>query len=211
MTSELSGSSVYRLNAREALSAAELTHMWRVESGALRIDSASEGEVGRFMRLALPGDVIGVEQWVGTHDRLSMRALTPVTLLPVQVTGAPMMEILMETVVVAHQRCREVVSLRTGPVAQRVKCLLLMFADSVSPGAKTTAECVLPNLSDMADMLDAAPETVSRVFSSMRQLDYLQDRKPQKARFSSLALRAQQLIPGMTVSSAQLRHQLAGV
>lgn len=211
MTSANADLPVHQLIAREALSAADLKQMWRVESGALRIDSASEGEAGRFMRLALPGDVIGVEQWVGTHDSLSVRALTPVTLLPVRATGSPMMEILMETVVVAHQRCREVVSLRTGPVAQRVKCLLLMFADSVHPEAKTTAECALPNLSDMADILDAAPETVSRVFSSMRQLDYLQDRKPQKARFSSLALRAQQLIPGMTASSAQLRHQLAGI
>jgi CRP-like cAMP-binding protein len=184
--------------------------MWRVQSGALRIDSAQSGETSRFMRLALPGDVIGVEKWVGTDDALSARALTPVTLSPVQSTGPEMMHILMETVVVAHQRCREVVSLRTGPVSQRVKCLLLMFADSVNQEAKTTAECVVPNLSDMADILDAAPETVSRVFSSMRKLDYLQDRKPHKASFSSLALRAQALIPGMTASSALLRGQMAG-
>jgi len=95
-------------------------------------------------------------------------------------------------------------------VSQRVKCLLLMFADSVSPQAKSTAECALPHLSDMADILDAAPETVSRVFGSMRRLDYLQDRKPQRARFDILALRAQALIPGMTASSAVQRSQLAG-
>jgi len=58
---------------------------------------------------------------------------------------------------VAHQRCREVVSLRTGAVSQRVKCLLLMFADSVNPHAKSTAECAVPHLSDMAGILDAAP------------------------------------------------------
>lgn len=199
------------LNARESVPAPDLKLMWRVQSGALRIDSASDGDASRFMRLALPGDVIGVEQWVGTDDALSFRALTPVCLTQVRAKGAPMMHILMETVVIAHQRCREVVSLRTGPVSQRVKCLLLMFADSVHPEAKSTAECALPQLSDMADILDAAPETVSRVFSSMRQLDYLQDRKPYKARFSSLALRAQALIPGMTASSAVLRGQLAGV
>jgi CRP-like cAMP-binding protein len=184
--------------------------MWRVQSGALRIDSAATDEASRFMRLALPGDVVGVEQWVGTHDTLGYRALTPVVLCPVQASGPEVMEILMETVVVAHQRCREVVSLRTGPASQRVKCLLLMFADSVNQEAKSTAECAVPNLSDMADILDAAPETVSRVFSSMRRLDYLQDRKPRRARFSSLALRAQELIPGMTASSAVLRSQLAG-
>jgi len=50
-----------------------------------------------------------------------------------------------------------VVSLRTGAVSQRVKCLLLMFADSVNPQAKSTAECAVPHLSDMAGILDAAP------------------------------------------------------
>jgi len=204
-------SSIRTLAPREGLSLPCLKQLWRVQSGALRIDSASGSDASRFMRLALPGDVIGVEQWVGTDDSLSFRALTGVVLVPVQATGAAMMEILMETVVIAHQRCREVVSLRTGPVSQRVKCLLLMFADSVNQEARSTAECTLPNLSDMADILDAAPETVSRVFSSMRQLDYLQDRKPHKARFSSLALRAQALMPGMTVSSALQRSQLAVV
>jgi len=200
----------HSLNAREGLDALDMTQMWRVETGALRIDSAQPGEASRFMRLALPGDVIGVEKWVGTHDTLSLRALTPVSLSQVQTTGPEMMHVLMETVVIAHQRCREVVSLRTGPVSQRVKCLLLMFADSVNQDARSTAECALPNLSFMADILDAAPETVSRVFSSMRKLDYLQDRKPHRARFSSLALRAQELIPGMTASSALLRGQMAG-
>ncbi len=199
------------LNAREGLAAADLAQMWRVQSGALRIDSAPAGEASHFMRLALPGDVIGVEQWVGSDDTLRVHALTAVRLSPVQVDGAEMMALLMETVVVAHQRCREVVSLRTGPVSQRVKTLLLMFAEHVSPDATSTAECALPNLADMAEVLDAAPETVSRVFSSMRRLDYLQDRKPQRASFSSLTLRAQALIPGMTTSSALLRGQMLAV
>jgi CRP-like cAMP-binding protein len=202
--------SIRSLAARERLAIQDLKQMWRVQSGALRIDSVLDDGVSRFMRLALPGDVIGVEKWVGTDDSFKVRALTDVVLSPVQVQGAEMMALLMETVVIAHQRCREVVSLRTGPVSQRVKCLLLMFAESVNHEVQNTADCALPNLSDMAVILDAAPETVSRVFSSMRQLDYLQDRKPHKARFSSLALRAQQLIPGMTVSSALQRSQLVG-
>jgi CRP-like cAMP-binding protein len=209
MSTSTSTAASHSLSAREGLAALDMTKLWRVETGALRIDSAQPGEASRFMRLALPGDVIGVENWVGTDDALSLRALTPVTLSPVQATGPEMMHILMETVVIAHQRCREVVSLRTGPASQRVKCLLLMFADSVNQEAKSTAECAVPNLSDMADILDVAPETVSRVFSSMRKLDYLQDRKPRRARFSSLALRAQALIPGMTASSAVLRGQMA--
>lgn len=198
------------LAARDTVQWQDPRQMWRVLSGALRIDSAATDETSRFVRLALPGDVIGVEQWVGTPDILGYRALTPVVLCPVQASGPEVMDILMETVVVAHQRCREVVTLRTGPVSQRVKALLLMFADAVSPDAQNSAECALPSLADMAEVLDAAPETVSRVFGSMRRLDYLQDRKPQQASFNSLALRAHALIPGMTASSALHRGQLAG-
>jgi CRP-like cAMP-binding protein len=211
MTTPSADSELCLLAPREPLSAEAQRQMWRVRSGAVRIDSASADETGRFMRLALPGDVIGVEQWVGTDDRLSFRALTEVQLEPVSASGTEMMQLLMETVVVAHQRCREVVSLRTGAVSQRVKTLLLMFAEAVSPQATRGSDIALPNLSDMADLLDAAPETVSRVFSSMRQLDFLQDRKPHRARFSSLSLRAQALVPGMTVSSALQRSQLMGV
>ncbi len=179
-------------------------------SGALRIDSGTESEAGRFMRLALPGDVIGVEQWVGTDDRLGFKALTEVCLEPgggqrpgddadPDGNGGGGTPALPRGGHAAH---------RAGVAARQT--LLLMFADTVSPEATRGSDIALPNLSDMADILDAAPETVSRVFSSMRQLDFLQDRKPHRARFSSLSLRAQALVPGMTVSSALQRSQLVG-
>jgi hypothetical protein len=70
LTAQVSGR---HLNTREGLAASETAQMWRVQTGALRIDSAVEGEARRFMRLALSGDVIGVEQWVGTDDTLCAR------------------------------------------------------------------------------------------------------------------------------------------
>jgi len=199
------------LAARQYLPDSGWSGLWRVQSGALRIDSAQAGLARSFMRLALPGDVIGVEQWVGSPDTLAYGALTGVTLTPVQTDAAGLTSLLMDTVVVAHQRCREVVALRTGPVAQRVKALLLMFAEHVNPQAQTQADCTLPQLADLAVILDAAPETVSRVFSTMRRLDWLQERRPQQARFDSLVLRAQTLIPGMSAGGALQRSQLAGV
>jgi len=199
-----------QLAARQYLPDSGLAGLWRVKAGALRIDSARSGESRCFMRLALPGDVIGVEHWVGAPDVLAYGALTEVALTPVQAAAPDLTPLLMDTVVVAHQRCREVVTLRTGPVAQRVKALLLMFAEHVNPQAQTQADCALPQLADLAVILDAAPETVSRVFSSMRRLDWLQERRPQQARFDSLVLRAQTLIPGMSAGGALQRSQLAG-
>jgi CRP-like cAMP-binding protein len=197
---------------REALGTDELSQLWRVESGALRIDSAPRGERARFVRLALPGDVIGVERWAGTDDSLALRALIASRLTPVHATGEPMMQILMETVVVGHQRCREVVSLRTGPVAKRIKALLLLFAQNPgesSPGS-TVIECAVPHIADLSDIVDAAPETVSRVFGSMRDLDFLQDRRPQKACFSSQALRSLEMVAGMSAPRPHRPPLLSG-
>ena len=196
-----------QLSAREKLP--ELNQLWRVASGALRIDSAPRGEVSRFVRLALPGDVIGLEQWAGTDDKLSLRALVATRLTPVLATGEPMMHILMETVVVAHQRCREVVTLRTGPVARRLKALLLMFAQSRDSEGGGVAECALPHLTDLSDIVDAAPETVSRVFGSMRDMAALQDRKPQRARFSSQVLQGLEMVAGMSSPRTHRKPQLA--
>ena len=208
MSTSTSTAASHSLSAREGLAALDMTQLWRVETGALRIDSAQPGEASRFMRLALPGDVIGVENWVGTDDALSLRALTPVTLSPVQASGPEMMHILMETVVIAHQRCREVVSLRTGPVAQRLKALLLMFAQEQTEDA-CAANCDVPNLADLSDILDAAPETVSRVFASMRAMQVVQGRTPKRARFSSEALRHLEIVAGMTSPRAARKTNFA--
>lgn len=168
--------------------------LWRVQSGVLRIDSTPGGEPSRFVRLALPGDVIGVERWAGTHDTLSQSALIASQVTPVQASSDEMMHILMESVVVAHQRCREVVTLRTGPAARRIQALLLMFAQSGEvPGAAAALvpqDFAVPHLADLSDILDVAPETVSRVFGSMREGDFLAARRPQKARLSRQALHA---------------------
>ena len=199
------------LEPREVLAPDAPQQLWRVATGALRIDSAPPDEASRFVRLALPGDVIGVEQWAGTNDHLSLRALIDTSLTPVEATGPQMMHILMETVVVAHQRCREVVTLRSGPVAQRIKALLLMFAQGRRAGNGSVADCPVPYLADLSDLVDAAPETVSRVLGSMHEHDFLQDRKPQKARFSSQALKGLEMVAGMSAvrPARKLRSVLA--
>jgi len=189
--------------------------LWRVVAGVLRIDSAPQGEGSRFVRLALPGDVIGVERWAGTQDGLSQRALVISELAPVADTGQQMMHLLMDSVVVAHQRCREVVTLRTGPAARRVQALLLMLAQSgvteAAAASPTARDVAVPHLADLSDILDVAPETISRVFGSLRDMAVLEDRKPQKARFSRQALRGLEVVAGMSASLAPRKLRLGGV
>jgi CRP-like cAMP-binding protein len=211
MSTATHNTSCLYLEPREVFAPDAPQQLWRVASGALRIDSAPPGETSRFVRLALPGDVIGVEQWAGTNDHLHLRALIDSSLNPVEASGAQMMQILMETVVVAHQRCREVVTLHSGPVAQRIKALLLMFAQGRRAGNGSVADCPVPYLADLSDIVDAAPETVSRVLGSMREHDFLQDRKPQKARFSSQALKGLEMVAGMSAVRPSRRLHPAGI
>lgn len=198
------------LAARELLPNTEGALLWRVTQGVLRIDSAPPGEPARFVRLALPGDVLGVERWAGGADALSSRALIASNVEAVNADDAEMFSILMDTVVVAHQRSREAMELRTGPVSQRLKTLLLMFAQGHERQDAAAVECPVPNLADLRDIIDAAPETISRVFANMREMAFLQGRRPQKVRFSSQVLRAQSLLPGMSASIPAQRGLLAG-
>jgi hypothetical protein len=194
-----------QLAAHEPLPSVEGAPLWRVTRGALRIDSAPPGESAHFVRLALPGDVLGVERWAGGSDALSCRALIASSVEAVHADDAAMTSILMDTVVVAHQRSREAMELRTGTVSQRLKTLLLMFAEGHERQDAAAVECPVPNLADLGDIIDAAPETVSRAFASMREMAFLQGRRPQTARFSSQFLRAQSLLPGMSASSPAQR------
>jgi CRP-like cAMP-binding protein len=182
---------------REALPHAELQVLWRLESGALRMDSDAPDESSDFVRLALPGDLLGVESLVGVTERLVVRALTPARLVPVvwhkekQLT-----QLLMAAVLKGHQRCREVVSLRTGSATVRIQRLLQMLVHKEASDASEAAVCALPSLSDMAAIVNAAPETVCRVLGSLRQLNFLQDCSPRGVRHNRLDLREHRLQPG---------------
>ena len=87
----------------------------------------------------------------------------------------------------------------------------LTFALAWGAGSGLVADCPVPYLADLSDIVDAAPETVSRVLASMREHDFLQDRKPQKARFSSQALKGLEMVAGMSAvrPARKLRAVLA--
>jgi CRP-like cAMP-binding protein len=196
---------LWRLDARETLDLTTAHPLWRLTTGALRIDSAAPGQDSRFVRLALPGDVVGVEVWAGTHDPMALRSLIPSTLVAVDPQRVAMMPLLMETVVVAHQRCREVVSLRSGPATQRIQALLLLFAQAQPGNQGPLAQCAVPSLADLSDIIDAAPETVSRVFASLRDLNVLQSPKRQQASFSRQALASLEQIAGLSAPKGPRR------
>src|SRR5574343_944814 len=120
-----------QLAPRQPLPAPQGRHLWRVRRGVLRMDSLAPGpDAGRFVRMALPGDVLGVEHWAGMQESCQVFALTSAELVPLVPTAAQAIDLLVDTVVLAHQRASEALTLRSGPVAKRVQRLLLLLAHS---------------------------------------------------------------------------------
>ena len=182
------------LAQRETLSITETHTVWRLESGALRIDSAGSDGTETLVRIALPGDLLGIESLLGVPDRFAVRALTPSRLVPLDLLEGQLPQMLMDSVITGYQRARQMVQLRTGSAEERVKSLLVMLAESGQGAKKGSATCALPTLADIAGVVHAAPETVSRVLASLRQASFLQDCSPLTAKHSKLEHRKHRLL-----------------
>jgi len=197
---------VRQLQQRQVLSYESIHVLWRVESGALRVDSAQINESCSFVHLALPGDVLGMESLVGGVEPFVVRALTPVALVPVDASEEDRVkQLLLEAVCKGYQRCRELVQLRTGPTDERVRRLLLMLASQDEGGSGEATECALPSLGDMAAIVNAAPETVCRALANLRQSRFLQDCSPHISKHQPLELRMHRLQPGRSLNAAASR------
>jgi CRP-like cAMP-binding protein len=199
---------VRQLQQREVLSTDDIHVLWRVESGALRVDSAQLDESCSFVHLALPGDVLGMENLLGGVEPFMVRAITPVALVPVDATEEDRIkQLLLDAVGKGYLRCRALVLLRTGSPQERVKRLLLMLANTDDSSIGEAAACALPSLSDMAAIVNVAPETVCRALANLRQSNFLQDCSPQISKHQPLELRTHRLQPGMPPSTAEKSRQ----
>jgi CRP-like cAMP-binding protein len=197
------------LAPRETLPEEDMHSLWRLESGTLRIDSLESGESSDFVRLALPGDLLGVESLAGVPERLLVRAITPVRLVSVAFRDKEQLtQLLMNAILKGHQRCREVVSLRTGSATVRIKRLLQLLSRGDDCRLGEHKACALPTLNDMAAIVNAAPETVCRVLTSLRELEILQDRSPPSAKFHRLELREHRVRPGAPARAPTLRSRM---
>jgi CRP-like cAMP-binding protein len=175
-----------QVDAREELSSQDLRLLWRIETGTMRIDSVSEDGSLHFVRLAIAGDILGMESVAGVTEKLTIRALTPTRLAPLNVVEEPqLMPLLLESLSKAHQRCREVVSLRTGAVEDRIRRLLRILS-VVETASDATATCNLPSLGNIAEIVHSTPETVCRVLASLRKQHVLEKTTPTNIRSKGL-------------------------
>ena len=182
------------LAQREALTLTESHAVWRLESGAVRIDSTVNGDTETLVRLAMPGDVLGIEGMLGVKDSFTVRAITPSRLVRLDLTGDAMTHVLKHAVVTGYQRSRDMVTLRTGSAEERVKSLLFMLVSPERGFGHLSPTCALPTLGDIATIVHAAPETVCRVLAALRQASFLQDCSPVTAKHRKLELRTHRLL-----------------
>jgi CRP-like cAMP-binding protein len=189
------------LEARETLNPQALHQLWRLESGALRLASRNDGGTSTFVRLILPGDLVGVEILAGVAPRIDVGALTESLLVPVVLPeGAFLNQMWMDAVAQAHQRARDMASMRTGPTEKRVRQLLHALSARRGEGGDATIDCTLPSLSDMATVLNAAPETVCRVLRALKENNVLQDVSSKPSKFSRLYNRSHNLSQSLAIS-----------
>ncbi len=195
----------------EPLTGLRRSLLWHLKSGALRMHEEDASGQTTLVGVALPGDLVGVECLVGEPPTATLRALTPCRLQCVNMgTTRELPGLLTQALQQSRRHCRDNMRLRFGPVAQRIKCLLLMLSEQPpANGSDADAEltpCPLPSLRDMAAVVDSAPETVSRVIGSLRRLELLHDRKPSSVSFNRLDLGQLKPLPGMTSSHVSVNR-----
>ena len=120
--------------------------------------------------LALPGDLLGVENLAGQPSRSRVRALVPCVAAELQgCQPEGWNQLLIRSVLSLHQRLYETARLVQGPVGERVRSLLRYLCGPVTAEPDGHRRCELPVLSDLAVLLNTSPETISRVLSQLRR------------------------------------------
>ncbi len=152
------------------------TGVWRILSGAVRLDHV-DASGSRFVRLAVAGDCVGEETLAGGSHLSDARAVVHCQAQRLATgegnDGSALAAGILQR---QHQRFLDVVRLRTGTVSDRLRCLFAMLAGG-SARAIGTFACPVPTLADLAAIVDAAPETVSRVLGDFRREGVLRERR----------------------------------
>ena len=182
-----------------------------IVDGAIRLDHPTADD--STVLLALPGDLLGLEQLHGRPQSTFGRAIVDTIIAPLgPMPDAAWRELLVNRLIVRQEHAAQLGRLRFGPAPERIRALLLLLAGRATYGPlrstqqPTGAEddrmsCELPRLSDMAALTDIAPETVSRVISSMRRTGMIAREAGRRVRLSTqLVYVAGEMPRGMTRS-----------
>jgi CRP-like cAMP-binding protein len=177
--------------------------VWRIEGGALRLDLVGDGHVS-FVQLAVQGDHLGLESHCGLPTMFRATAVTRCLLRRLAADGERAQRALISGALV-QQWCRaaDQIAFRSGSAAERVRQLLLLLAGGAAASADGFTPIELPRLSDIAAIVDSAPETVSRILSHWRHQGVLLGAGASPGRLDCRRLAACEISKGITSSVAR--------
>lgn len=140
--------------------AGQTGHVWQIQRGLMWL-SADQGQALTW--LALPGDMLGVETLCGEAYACTAVALKGTTLARLSVdTQWGQFSVVAQGYLQQQQRLRDMARLRSGTVGARMSHLLRMLALEFDGGERVLQRHELPTLREMAQLIDAKPETVCR-------------------------------------------------
>ncbi|MBB2776531.1 UNVERIFIED_ORG: CRP-like cAMP-binding protein [Comamonas terrigena] len=155
--------SLRELAAGERLfSAGDSGPVWQVSKGVLRLEVNQAAGTG-LVHLALPGDLVGAEAVLAQPYSFSATAVVTSQLCTVELdTEVHRVLVLAAAFRQGQQRAAAVMRLREGSVAQRLDYLLRLLQDVTGEDIHSVRHQQLPQLREIAGIINAAPESVCR-------------------------------------------------
>ena len=140
----------------------EYGSVWRVTQGVFRLERPCRDGM-ELVRLALPGDLLGVESLCAEPYAYTATALTSAQAIP-NLLGLGVVHANTIAQGFLQQQCHmnDMVRLRSGTAGERIAHLLKMLSRNAKDTDTPLERKNLPSLKEMAAIVDSAPETVCR-------------------------------------------------
>lgn len=148
---------------------------WKLLEGAIRLDALIDG-VPHFVRLVLPGQLVGAEMMLKGRFSFRAQSVVPSVLMPWPTL--PEQDVSEELLVsFASEYCDQAdqMLLCHGNAESRLTHLLRLLTRDTKPETGGGRLLVMPGLRDIADITDLTMETVSRCITRLRTSGALDD------------------------------------
>ena len=149
----------------------ELCLAQRILSGIVMIYQEDQSNK-HFIRLAITGDIIGIESIYQDVSKFNVIALTNVTCKKVNFDKNKF-NLLTEAYIQQQERMLDTAKLRTSSISDRLGYLIDILAIDIRNSSNTLYRDQLPSLRDMAFIINSVPETVSRGLSKIIEQKYI--------------------------------------
>lgn len=145
------------------LQAGETGAVWQLSQGLVRLEAVT-ADGASFVRLALPGDLLGAES--ALHQPYTFRAVAVTDCRVTQVDASTDMQrmlILMTAFLQEQDRAADAMRMRQGPVGARLDHLLQVLDTGMNDDEPVSVRHrKLPQLRDLAFIIDSTPESACR-------------------------------------------------